>query len=193
MLHWFKSAVGQDKLRQVKKCHSHHLTWQHASTSEHTCFKSVVIQDKCKQILPRVSKFSSVNQKYVHDSPMLHWFKSAVGQDKLRQVKKCHHHLTWQHASASGRTCCSAGQSNLGHFWLWHSTLSVSAWNNNIVYSVGQNKEKTVPICIYYRWTFLRSNGFTEWIFTFLPTFQTFSKKWWVETLFFLFFFDHYY
>ena len=29
---------------------------------------------------------------------------------------------------------------------------------------------------------FLRSNYFTEWIFTFLPTFQTISKKWWVKT-----------
>ena len=28
-----------------------------------------------------------------------------------------------------------------------------------------------------YRQIFLRSNDFTEWIFTFLPTFQTISKK----------------
>ena len=38
-----------------------------------------------------------------------------------------------------------------------------------------------------YRQIFLRSNDFTEWIFTFLPTFQTISKKGWVETLFFSF------
>ena len=28
----------------------------------------------------------------------------------------------------------------------------------------------------------MRSNAFTEWIFTFLPTFQTISKEKWVET-----------
>ena len=34
---------------------------------------------------------------------------------------------------------------------------------------------------------FLRSNDFTEWIFTFLPTFQTISKKGWEETPFLFF------
>ena len=38
-----------------------------------------------------------------------------------------------------------------------------------------------------YRQFVLKRNGFTEWIFPFLHTFQTISKKGWVETLFFYF------
>ena len=39
----------------------------------------------------------------------------------------------------------------------------------------------------YVQLKFLRGNDFTEWIFTFLLTFQTISKKGWVETLLFSF------
>ena len=42
-----------------------------------------------------------------------------------------------------------------------------------------------------YRQMFLRSNDFTEWISTFLPSFQSIYKKGWVETLFFPF--DHFF
>ena len=41
-----------------------------------------------------------------------------------------------------------------------------------------------------YRQMFWRSNNFIEWIFTFFLTFQTISKKDWVETPFFSF--DHF-
>ena len=41
------------------------------------------------------------------------------------------------------------------------------------------------------RQTFFIGNDFTEWVFTFLQTFQTVSKKGWIETFFFSF--DHFY
>ena len=42
-------------------------------------------------------------------------------------------------------------------------------------------------IIYYYRQIFLRSNDFTEWIFTFVPTFQTISKNGWIELFFYHF------
>ena len=40
---------------------------------------------------------------------------------------------------------------------------------------------------LIYRQIILKSNDFTEWIFTFLPPLQTISKKGWVKTFFSIF------